>query len=260
MNAKKSTKYFSALAAGGAAALMLATPAFAAHEGSSYSGTLTELNGSGGSGKTTITVSEDGETMTVKLDATGLNLDGPHAMHIHGLVDGETVSASACPTMADDADGDGVLTVAEGAPKYGGIQVSLTTTGDTSPESGLAVDRFPAGTTVTYERSGIAIPAAVKPNLGKLHVVMHGIDENGNGTLDLDQTERSSLTADLPREATAPALCGTLTAVATGAIQTGAGGTATDDGGNSSTGLALGAAAAAGLAATAIARPRFAKA
>lgn len=253
-------KYLSALAVGSTAALMLATPAFAAHEGSSYTGDLGELNGSGATGSTTITVSDDGETMTVNLTASGLNLDGPHAMHIHGLVDGENVSASACPTMADDADGDGVLTVAEGAPKYGGIQVSLTTEGDTSPDSGLAVERFPAGTSINYERSGIDIPDALKPNLGRLHVVVHGIDENDNGMLDLDQTERSSLTDDLPREGTAPALCGTLTAAATGAIQTGAGGTATD-GGTSSTALALGGLAVAGVAAVGVARrPRTVKA
>ena len=56
--------------------------------------------------------------------------------------------------------------------------------------------------------------------------MVHGIDENGNGMLDLDQDERSSLTDDLPREGTAPALCGTLAITATGPIQTGGGGLA----------------------------------
>ena len=37
------------------------------------------------------------------------------------------------------------FTTTEGAPAYGEIVVSLTTTGDTSPTSGLAVDRFAAG-------------------------------------------------------------------------------------------------------------------
>lgn len=214
-----------ALAAG-----LLAAPAGAAHEGSVYEGTLSELNGSGASGDARVTVSDDGETMTVEINGRDFALDAPHAMHLHGIVEGEDVLASTCPDMSDDADGDGVLTVAEGAPKYGAVQVSLTTDGDTSADSALAVERFPAGTAIEYSRTGIDIDDVLKPNLGKLHVVVHGIDENGNGVLDMDQAERSSLTDDLPREATAPALCGTLTAVATGPVQTGAGGLAEDGG------------------------------
>jgi hypothetical protein len=38
---------------------------------------------------------------------------------------------------------DGGLTVEEGLPMYGNIHISLTTEGDTSKASGLAVDRFP---------------------------------------------------------------------------------------------------------------------
>lgn len=211
------------------AGLALASPAAAAHEGSVYEGQLQALNDSGASGSARVTVSEDGDTMTVEIDAAGFDLDGPHAMHLHGIVDGDEVAASSCPTGADDADGDGVLTVLEGAPRYGGVQVSLTTEGDTSADSALAVDRFPSGTTIDYARAEIPIPDVLEPELGKLHVVVHGIDENGNGTLDLDQEERSSLTDDLPREGTAPALCGTLAVQAMGPIQTGAGGLAGDD-------------------------------
>ncbi len=247
------------IGAGGIAAVMLASPASAAHEGSVYRADLTELNDSGASGSGTLTVSPDGETMTVDLQAAGFDLDGPHAIHLHGIVDGNDVLASSCPTSADDADGDGVLTVVEGAPRYGSVQISLTTEGDTSPQSALAVERYPAGTTIDYSRSGIPIPDGLKPELGKLHFVVHGIDENGNGTIDLDQVERSSLTDDLPREGTAPALCGTLTVQATGAIQTGAGGTA---GNESGAGLAqaglLAGVAAAGLGGGGLIRRRLA--
>lgn len=219
-------KLIATVAIASIAVLSVAGPAAASHEGSVYTGTLQELNGSGGEGSAKITVSDDGQTMTVDISASGLNLDGPHAMHIHGIVDGDDVAASTCPTIAEDADGDGIVTVVEGAVKYGTVQVSLTTTGDTTTASALAVERYPAGTSIDYSRSTIAIPAALKPNLGKLHIVVHGVDENGNGSLDLDQTERSSLTEDLPREGTAPALCGTLAIAATGPIQTGAGGLA----------------------------------
>jgi len=207
---------------------VLALPAHAQSGGAVYGGVLSELNNSGASGSAKITVADDGLTMTIEVNARNLNLNGPHAMHLHGKVEGNAVIASTCPTDADDGDGDGVLTVLEGAPKYGGVQVSLTTNGDTSADSALAVDRYLAGQTINYNRAGIPIPEVLRSNEGKLHVVVHGIDENGNGTLDLDQTERSSLTDDLPREATAPALCGTLTVQATGPVQTGGGGTASD--------------------------------
>lgn len=235
-------KLLATTAAGAAATMLIASPAAADHEGAVYTGTLSELNGSGASGEATLTVSEDGETLYVEIEGDGFNLDGPHAMHLHGIVEDDEVLASTCPTMDDDADGDGVLTVLEGAPKYGAVQLSLTTEGDTSPDSALAVDRFPAGTSIDYSRDAIPIPDVLKPNLGMLHVVVHGIDENGNGELDLDQEERSSLTDDLPREGTAPALCGTLAIQPGGPIQTGAGGLATGDaaGDATSTGLLAG--------------------
>jgi hypothetical protein len=218
-----------AAAAAGLGVVWAASPAAADHEGSAYFAELSELNDSGASGDAVMTISEDGETMTVELVADGLNLDGPHAMHIHGIVEDGEVLASTCPTLAEDTNGDGVVTVVEGAARYGAVQLSLTTGGDTSPDSALAVERFPSGTSIEYLRSGIEIPDVLKPGLSKLHFVVHGIDENGNGTLDLDQVERSSLTDDLPREATAPALCGTMTVLSEGAIETGDGGTAGPD-------------------------------
>ncbi|PWG74746.1 hypothetical protein DF186_16280, partial [Enterococcus hirae] len=64
----------------------------------------------------------------------------PHAQHIHG----ELGAANTCPDPdTADSAGDGVVTTAEGLPFYGGIQVSLTTEGDTAADSALAVSRFP---------------------------------------------------------------------------------------------------------------------
>lgn len=221
-------RVLTAAAVGGLTVLTVAAPAMAVHEGSRYTGNLQEVaqNDPGSpSGDVEIVVSDDGETMAVTLNAADLG-NVPHAMHIHGIVDGDTVSASACPTMAQDSDGDGVVTVVEGAAAYGGVLVSLTTSGDTSPDSALAVDRYPAGESITYTRAGIPIPDELKPALGKLHVVVHGVDENSDGELTMDQEERSSLDDSLPREATLPALCGTL-AAAGGTVQTGDGATQT---------------------------------
>ncbi|MFP5309063.1 MAG: hypothetical protein ACLGIR_05735 [Actinomycetes bacterium] len=241
-------KLMSSLALSSAGLLLVAGPASAAHEGAVYTAQLSEVgdndtaNDPTGSGS--ITVSQDGETMTVKLDASGLP-DFPHAMHIHGDPAGDgSFAAASCPTTSADTNDDGKITVIEGAPAYGGIQVSLTETGDTSPDSGLALDRFPAGTTISYERSGIPIPDDLKPNLGKVHFVVHGADFDGDG--ELDPEPKSTLNEDFPEEGTLPLLCGTLTVQASGAVQTGAGGAATS---SSDSGLMLagGALALAGL-------------
>jgi CSLREA domain-containing protein len=207
-------RFFSAVLALLCAAVLptiVATPAYADQVVSEavYKADLIALNDSGAVGTARVAVSSTG-AVAVQIEATGLNLDGPHAMHVHGKLDDGSVSPSVCPTAADDADADGILTVLEGAPRYGGVLASLTTTGDTSGDSALAIDRFPAGTSYSYARSGMTFAPGVAANMGNFHIVVHGIDENGNGQLDLDQTERSSLTDDLPREGTAPALCGEL--------------------------------------------------
>ncbi|SES37182.1 hypothetical protein SAMN05216188_1431, partial [Lentzea xinjiangensis] len=86
---------------------------------------------------------------------------------------------------------------------------SLTTSGDTSPASGLAVDRFPApgGTSYDYRRS-ITVTADVASNIrnGKAVLVVHGIDPNRSGAYD--GSAPSDLDPSLPLEATSPAACG----------------------------------------------------
>ena len=254
-------KTLAVLASAGAAVSLTAAPALAAHEGSTYSAQLRELNGSGATGDASLQVSEDGETMTLRVNATGLDLDFAHAMHIHGIYDGDlsdapdagTFSSSACPDMSADANGDGVLTVVEGVPAYGEVLVSLTTSGDTSASSGLAVDRFPSGTSITYERTGIPIPSAMKDELGKVHVVVHGTDVDDNGDESNGQGIVSSLDPSLPVDVTAPALCGELAVVASGAVQTGGGGTVQLDRGTDASSVALAALGAGAVVAGSVA-------
>ena len=99
----------------------------------------------------------------------------------------------------------------EGQPDHGPIVMSLTTTGDTSPDSGLAVDRFPvANGNYTYVRKlavGTEIPTAIADHLTDFHVVSHGIDTNHNGAYDFSKGP-SDLDPSLPQEATVPASCG----------------------------------------------------
>ena len=228
------------------AGLMLAAgPAAAGHGGSVYTGTLDSLNDSGVTGDVRVELNDDASQATVTLNTTGYSAqDLPHAQHIHGTLG----SSNACPGPEADSNGDGVITVAEGASAYGGVQVSLTTSGDTSPDSALAVERYPTGN-ATYTRT-FDISDDVSSDLANLHVVVHGVDENGNG--EYDGEARSSLNEDLPREATLPAACGTLALVpapasGTGGVATGAGGTATTSA-TSWSALALGGAALAGSA------------
>ncbi|MGY1813555.1 hypothetical protein [Blastococcus sp. SYSU D00820] len=196
-----------------------------AHEGShSYQADLAQLNGSGASGTGMVTL--DGTRATVMIEASGLLAGAPHAQHFHIGAQG------TCPTDADDTDGDGFVSVTEGAPFYGAIGSSLTTTGDTSPDSGLAIDRFPTDGAISYERTFEVTPdVAAAFEDGTAVLVLHGVDKDGSGTYDGDV--KSDLDPSLPMEATAPAACG---AFAASQMGTAPGGGA-ETGGGSTAGL-----------------------
>jgi hypothetical protein len=94
-------------------------------------------------------------------------------------------------------------------PSYGTIQGSLTTDGDTSPASALAVDRFPVADedgNLSYSRT-FEVSDEIVDAIDNLHVVVHGIDVNGDGGYDMGAGP-SPLDPALPLEATVPALCG----------------------------------------------------
>lgn len=167
-----------------------------------YSVNASSLNGSG----TAITgsISVTGTMATVNLNSTGLSpADAPHAQHLHG----DLMAVNVCPTAAADMNGDGLIDTAEGIPSYGGIQVSLTTSGDTSADSALAVERFPVSEngSYTYSRTFEVTPD-VANRLANLHIVNHGIDLNDSG--EYDGEARSSLTDAVALEVTIPASCG----------------------------------------------------
>ncbi|WNV77715.1 hypothetical protein [Geodermatophilus sp. DSM 44513] len=223
--------------------LLTMSPALAAHDGS-YQADLGALNQSGVSGTGMVTLS--GDQATVVIEASGLLAGAPHAQHFHIGAQG------TCPTDADDKDGDGFLSTSEGAPAYGAIGTSLTTEGDTSPDSGLAVDRFPTADdgTVSYERT-FDITEDVQQAFasGTAVLVLHGVDKDGSGTYDGDV--KSDLDPSLPMEATAPAACGALElaqmgTTPAGGAETGAGGTA---GTEQQAAIGVGALALAGAAA-----------
>jgi hypothetical protein len=169
---------------------------------------LNPLNHSGAHGQAIL--QKDGRQLDTKIYTTGMAPKLPHAQHIHGIAQ----AISECPTLAADTNDDGLITTAEGLPFYGDIQVSLTTRGDTSPASALAVNRFPVADSVgflRYDRT-FGVSTKVARNLGDFAIVQHGVDLNGNGEYDFSAGP-SELDASLPQEATIPANCGVINRV-----------------------------------------------
>jgi hypothetical protein len=201
-------KYAVAGAAVVAAALAVATPGAASTtHGQSDEAHLHALNNSGVTGSATVWVR--GDRVEVRYQATGLLADAPHAAHIHWGAE----ARHECPTVADDTNTDHRLSTAEGLPAYGPIAISLTTSGDTSPSSALAVDRFPTAPhgRIDYGRMVMTSRTVAKAIMrGDAVLVIHGLDYNHNGRYDFSGAGPSELDPNLPAEATDPAACGVI--------------------------------------------------
>ena len=186
------------------AAYMSLTPAAFAQD--MFQADLAPLNNSGASG--TANLALEGDQLTTDIASEGLAPGLPHAQHIHGLEQ----AMSECPTILNDQNGDNLVNTTEGEPSYGPILTSLTTEGDTSPESALAVDRFPVANedgTLSYDRT-FGVPTNVADRLEEFAIVQHGVDFNGNGVYDEEAAGPSDLDPSLPQEATIPANCGVI--------------------------------------------------
>lgn len=182
------------------------------------------VNHASGSGGVWIALTGDSAKFTLQVD--GLLAKAPHPAQVY------VGAAAACPTAGQAAAFNGHPSIAYNAASLGSPQVALTTSGDTSAASALAMPRFPTAGNYTYTRTFTVPPsvaAAVKG--GKAVLVVHGVDYNGNGKYDdvLGVTPGHSA---LPAEATDPALCGTFVAaqmakaVPAGSADTGGGSTA----------------------------------
>ena len=189
-----------------ALSLSLAPVAFAQGTGQKvFMADLNPLNHSHAHGHAVL--KKEGRMLDTKIVTTNMAPGLPHAQHIHGMAQ----AISECPTLAADTNGDGLITTAEGLPSYGPIRVSLTTRGDTSPASALAVNRFPTANSnglLRYDRD-LSVSRKVARNLGKFAIVQHGVDLNHNGRYDFSAGP-SELDPSLPQEATIPANCGVI--------------------------------------------------
>lgn len=203
-------------------AMSLAPLAAQADDGDAmYRATLNELNGSGGSGSFMLTV--NGDDATVEMNWNGLAKtfkDGPfpHVQHIH--IGGQ----GKCPSPSADKNGDDVVSTPEGQASYGGIGTTLSVKGDTSAKSATDITIAPGGSSLDYQRT-FKLNADTKSALedGTGVVVVHGLDPS---TLSKNaQKAKSPLVPSLPLAATAPALCGPISAAPTGGADTGTGST-----------------------------------
>lgn len=216
-----------------AAALLLMVPT-AAFADESVQVKLLPLNHSNATGTATLTAMDNGD-LKVSIRSSGLVPNSPHPQHLHGSTMGMDFH---CPDMSADKNHNGYVSTEEGMPIYGDIFISLTTKGDVSPASGLAIDRFPkadAKGNLSYDRTIAAadLPKGTIAHLKDLHIVQHGIDANGNGRYDIAGLGESTLAksagiSGIPEEATDPALCGMVSGAAVGSVPVG--GVATGDG------------------------------
>lgn len=228
MISSRTTRLAALAALPAALTLGLAAPA-SAQEGKAHQIDLTQLSDSGASG--TAFLSVEGNKLTVKIEGEGFTPNAPHAQHIHGSTEGKDFH---CPTSDADKNGDGIVSTVEGLPSYGDIMISLTTEGDTSKDSGLAVKRMPTADengNLSYERT-IEVSDDVVEHVKDLHIVQHGLDANDNGKYDTE-AGKSELDPALPLEATAPSTCGMVKGAAIGSMPVGG----VETGGESTGGL-----------------------
>ncbi|TKV28415.1 hypothetical protein FDK12_07035 [Arthrobacter sp. NamB2] len=200
------------------AVAMAGSPAMAGHDGT-YSSTLGQLSGTTGTG--TVSISVQGDQAQLKLQVNGLaqtfmDAPYPHVQHIHGGAQGK------CPTPADDANADGILSTTEGAASYGGILTTLTTSGATTPAEGLNLQLGGQGGSYTIDRT-ITLDKATQEALGAgtAVVVVHGLDPATVTASAEAFNAPSDLEPSLPLGATSPALCGVLTEQQMGAMPSG---------------------------------------
>lgn len=137
-----------------------------------YKARLGELNGSDSHGFAYLTWKDNVLKTTVL--AYGVTPNKQHPQHIHGFEDD---SNSVCPPASADEDGNGLISLTEGAPFYGPVLLPLT----------MEDGSFPMANSwgmYTYERTftlgeGETISSSDLNPLENRVIVLHGMNVNG---------------------------------------------------------------------------------
>lgn len=106
---------------------------------------------------------KQGDVLKTTVIAAGMTPNKMHPQHIHGFEDGRE---SVCPPASADSNGDGFISIEEGAPFYGGVLLSLNYEDGSFPVAkGNGIYEYER----TFDVSGMNLP-----HLEKLTVVAHG--------------------------------------------------------------------------------------
>lgn len=140
---------------------------------------INPLNESGVSGTATLIL--EGNELTVRIQASGLEAGELHPQHIHGFV--EDNRKATCPTMeAADTDDDGIISLAEGLPFYGPILQPLYVPIDTYPTAEDGTIDFERTFTlgeVEFDEEGQVISFRDLMPLQNRVIVLHGMTVDG---------------------------------------------------------------------------------
>ena len=140
-----------------------------------YTACLRGFNGSNSIAITSMKL--QGNELSVIILAAGMEANKVHPQHIHGFADD---SNATCPTMAADTDSNGLVSLTEGLPFYGPVQLSLEVSPGVFPTASVDGSYFYSRTfTLTSAQL-----AAITP-LDKKAVVLHGRTVNGTYEITL---------------------------------------------------------------------------
>ncbi|NJW53484.1 hypothetical protein [Salinimicrobium oceani] len=124
------------------------------------------MNGSNSVALTYLEV--NGDVLKATVLAAGVTPNRTHPQHLHGFDDGTN---SQCPPMSADTNSDGFISLEEGAPYYGGVQLSLNYEDETFPVAD-------ANGIYTYQRT-FDLSEMDLPSWEDMAVVVHGRMVNG---------------------------------------------------------------------------------
>ncbi|MEF2548445.1 hypothetical protein VQ045_14870 [Aurantimonas sp. E1-2-R+4] len=168
-----------------------------------------ETTGSEAGGTATLTVF--GDTLTIRLDATGTAPGIMHLQHFHGFADGD--ETSRCPSTDADTNGDGIIDLIETEPLAG---VTMVPFHDDPGSMEIVADSYPtadADGAYSYEQS-VSLPALRKAfdakfpgqqlDFDRRVIFLHGVPEAS----ELPDTVQSL--GDVPAQVTLPIACGAI--------------------------------------------------